>query len=160
MTGTKTFRTVWALTIGIAIALVAACVVPAAAQGWHYRGGWGSGLLMGIPLRALNLTPDQQTQVKSILSSSHSANRSIIQQLRQAQSDLADKLLASPTVDVSSQLALINGLRSQLLQNSATTTAQVLGVLTPDQLSKATQIRSQLKQLRSQIQQLLVPSTP
>ncbi len=157
MTGTKRSRTVWYLTM--TVALLAVSVAPASAQGWrHHGGGWGDGPLLGVPLRTLNLTADQWSQVKSILSSSHSANRSIIQQLRQAQSDLADKLLASPTVDVSSQLALINGLRSQLLQNSATATAQVLGVLTPDQLAKAAQVRSQLKQLRSQFHQLLAPS--
>jgi Spy/CpxP family protein refolding chaperone len=158
MTGSRTSRIV--LSFITAVAFLAAGVASAGAQGWHHRGGWGDGLLLGIPLRALNLTPDQQTQLKSILSSSRTANRSIIQQLRQAQSDLADKLLASPSADVSSQLALINGLRTQLLQNSTTTTAQVLGVLTPDQLTKATQIRSQLKQLRTQIQQLLAPSSP
>jgi Spy/CpxP family protein refolding chaperone len=158
MTETKISRIVWYLMM--AVALLAAGVAPAQAQGWHHRGGWGDGLLLGIPLRALNLTPDQQTQLKSILSSSRTANRSIIQQLRQAQSDLADKLLASPSADVSSQLAFINGLRSQLLSNSAATTAQVLGVLTPDQLTKAAQVRSQLKQYRTQIQQLLAPSSP
>lgn len=158
MTGTKRSRSVSYLMV--VVALLAASVAPASAQGWRHGGGFGDGLLMGIPLRALNLTPDQQSQVKSILSSSRAANRSIIQQLRQAQSGLADKLLASPTADVSSQLGLINGLRSQLLQNSATATTQVLGVLTPDQLAKAAQIRSQLKQLRAQFQQLLAPASP
>jgi Spy/CpxP family protein refolding chaperone len=156
MTGTKRSKRMWYLMS--VVALLAVSVAPADAQGWRHWGG--DGLLMGIPLRALNLTPDQQTQVKSILSSSRAANRSIIQQLRQAQSDLADKLLASPSADVSSQLTLIIGLRTQLAQNSATTVAQVLGVLTSDQLTKAAQVRSQLKQLRTQYQQLLAPASP
>jgi Spy/CpxP family protein refolding chaperone len=156
MTGSKTFRIAWSFMA--AVALLGAAVGPAEAQAWRHRGGWGDGLLMGIPLRALSLTADQQTRVKSILSASRTANRPIIQQLRQAQSELADKLLASPSADVSAQLAAINGFRTQLLQNSSATTAQVLGVLTPDQLAKAAQVRSELKQLRTQIQQILAPS--
>ena len=89
------------------------------------RDGWGSGLRLGVPLHSLNLTPDQWTQVKAIPSSSRSTNRPIIQSLRQTQTDLGDQLLASPSADVSAKLALINGFRSQLLANSAATTAQV-----------------------------------
>jgi Spy/CpxP family protein refolding chaperone len=157
MTVTRTSRIVWSfVTVGV---LLAVAVGPAEAQARRHWGGWGDGLLLGIPLRALSLTPDQQTQVKSILSASRTTSRPIIQQLRQAQSALADKLLASPSADVSAQLAAINGFRTQLLQNSSATTAQVLGVLTPDQLAKAAQVRSQLKQLRTQIQQILAPNS-
>jgi len=67
---------------------------------------------------------------------------------------LGDALLASPTADVSAQIATINGLRGQLLQNRAQTTAQVLAMLNPDQLSKAAQIRTQKAQLREQMRQL------
>ncbi len=161
---TRKRHVMWSLITGVLLLVTWLVPVGAQAQGpSHGRGprdGWGSGLMLGVPLHSLNLTPDQWTQVKSFLSSSRSTNRPIIQSLRQAQSDLGDQLLASPSADVSAKLALINGFRSQLLANSAATTAQVLGVLTPDQLTKAAQIRSQLKQLRAQTRQLLAPTSP
>ena len=154
----------WSLIAGMLLLVTWFAPGGAQADGPSYgngpRGPWGSGgSMLGVPLHSLNLTPDQWTQVKSILSSSRSTNRSIIQALRQAQSDLGDQLLASPSANVATQLALINGYRSQLLANSTATTAQVLAVLTPDQLTKAAQTRSQLKQLRTQMRQLLAPSS-
>ena len=161
MTIARTSRAVW--TVIFAGVLLAAAVVPAAAQPrgqMFHGGGWGGGLMLGIPLRSLDLTPDQQASIRSILSSSRTTVRPIIQQLWQARRALADQLVASPSADVSAQLALINGLRSQLLQNSTQTTVQVLGVLTPEQLAKAAQVRAQLQQLRGQMRQLLSPSQP
>ena len=142
-------------------AFLAATVGSANAQGWgHGGGGPDGGVRLGVPLRALNLTADQQTQATSILTSAHSAARPIAQQLRQARSALADAMLASPTADVSAQLTAINGLQGQLLQNRVQTTAQLLGILTPDQLAHAAQVRAQLSQLRGQMRQLVAPPRP
>ena len=68
--------------------------------------------------------------------------------------------MASPSADVSAQLTVINGLRSQLLQNRVQTMAQVLAILTPDQLAQAVQLKAQLSQLRTQMRQLLGPTPP
>jgi Spy/CpxP family protein refolding chaperone len=154
----QTSRIIWGLVAGALVLLTTAG--RGEAQDWGLRGHGGGGPLLGVPLRSLNLTPDQQTQVRSILSASFTTARPLFQQLRQTESVMADALLASPTADVSAQLATINGLRSQLLQNRAQTTAQVLGVLTPDQLARAAQIRAQLNQLRGQMRQLLGPGGP
>src|SRR5690242_4153986 len=62
-------------------------------RGRGSKGGWGAGLMLGVPLHTLNLTPDQQTQVKSILSTYREAARPIVQQLWQIQSGLGDRLL-------------------------------------------------------------------
>ena len=156
MSGTTTSRLVWGFIT--AVALLAVCAQPAGAQ-WRGRGGgWDGGLMLGVPLRALNLTADQQAQVQSILSSHRTSTRPIVQQLMQAQNALTDTLLASPSADVSSQLAVISGLRSQLLQGRAQATAQVLGVLTPDQRTQAVQIKAQMTQLRTQMRQLVAPT--
>ena len=141
-----------------AIVLIAVGAGPASAHG--SRGGWGGGPMLGVPLQALNLTTDQRTQVMTIMSNARGTAQPLMQQLQQARSSLADALLASPSADVSAQLQTINGLRSQLLQTRAQTTAQVLAVLTPDQLAQAAQIRAQLAQLRSQRRQLLSPAQP
>ena len=159
MTRSRHFRTmVGALILGAAI--LAASVGLVSAQGWGRGGGHEGGLRLGVPLRALNLTPDQQAQVQTIVASSRATARPIAQQLRQAESALADALLASPAGDVSAQLTAINGLRAQLLQSRVQTTSQILGVLRPDQLSQAAQVRAQLKQLRGQMHQLMAPTQP
>jgi Spy/CpxP family protein refolding chaperone len=145
-----------AKVIGVAMGMVLLAGAAGAAHA-ERRGPQGAGLMLGVPLHSLNLTADQQTQIRSLLSASHAANRPILTQLRQAQSSLADTLLASPSADVSAQLSTINGLRAQLLQNGARTTQQLLGVLNQDQLAKAAQVKGQLSQLRAQMHQLMAP---
>jgi Spy/CpxP family protein refolding chaperone len=160
MKATTMFRIFSSLMV--AGALSTATIAPAWAE-WHGAGGpggVGGGLMLGVPLRSLNLTADQQSQIRSILSASRSANLPVFDQLRQAQNALSDALIASPTADVSSQIAAISGLRSQLLQSGVKTTQQMLAVLTPAQLSQALQVKAQLSQLRAQIRQLVAPSNP
>jgi Spy/CpxP family protein refolding chaperone len=153
-------RIIWGAVAGLA--LLAATTGAGEAQ---ERGGrWGrgeGGPLLGVPLRSLNLTPDQQTQARTIFSTSFATARPLMHQLRDAEKALADALLAAPAGDVSAQIATINGLRGQLLQNRAQTTAQILAMLQPDQLSKAAQIRTQMGQLRGQMRQLMgAPAQP
>ena len=159
-------RMMWSTVTGVL--LLAAWAVPVGAQadgpshGRGPRGGWGGGLMLGVPLHSLNLTPDQQTQAQSILSTYRSSARPIIQQLRQAQSGLGDRLLAPgqlPAADLQSQLQQIGQLRTQLLQLSAQATLEVRSLLTPDQLSAAAQTKDKLRDLRSQMRQLLAPGS-
>ncbi len=145
--------------------LVAAWVLPPAAHAQGpaaraWRGGWGSGLMLGVPVRSLNLTPDQQNQVRPILSAYRSSARPIIQQLRQAQRSLADHLLAPGQLqgaDLQPQLQQISQLRAQLLQLSAQATMDIRNLLTSDQLASAAQTKDKLRDLRSQMHQLLAP---
>jgi Spy/CpxP family protein refolding chaperone len=143
-------------------ALLAMTVGSASAQDWGQGGGgWhGGGSRMGVPLRALNLTPDQETQVQAILTNARATARPIAMQLRQAQSTLGDTLLASPAADVSGQVTAINGLQAQLFQNRVQTRAQVLALLKPEQLARAAQIKSEMSQLRGQMRQLMTPAQP
>ena len=159
-------RMMWSAVTGVL--LLAAWVVPVGAQadgpfhGRGPRGGWGGGLMLGVPLHSLNLTPDQQTQAQSILSTYRSSARPIIQQLRQAQGGLGDKLLAPgqlQAADLQSQLQQISQLRTQLLQLSAQATLEVRSLLTPDQLSAAAQTKDKLRDLRAQMRQLLAPGS-
>jgi Spy/CpxP family protein refolding chaperone len=157
----QTSRIIWGAVAGLALLAATTGQGEAREHGRWGHGGWGGGPLLGVPLKALNLTPEQQTQAHSIFSASFATARPLMQQLRQAQQALGDTLLASPTADVSAQIATINGLRGQLLQNRAQTTAQVLAMLDPDQLSKAAQIRTQMGQLRGQMHQLMgAPTQP
>jgi Spy/CpxP family protein refolding chaperone len=131
-------------------------------RGRGLQGGWGAGLMLGVPIYSLNLTPDQQTQVKSILSTYRDSARPIIQQLRQTQSGLSDKLLAAGQVqsaDLQAQLQQISQFRSQLLQLSAQAALDVRNLLTPDQLAAAAQTKGKLQDLRSQMRQLMAPGS-
>ena len=161
MTGTKT-RAMW--SVGLAATLLCAALAPAgaAAQGWG-RGRGGEGLMLPALLRSANLTPDQETRMHDILKARRTAARPIVQSLRQAQQDLADRLLANGTVamaDVQPQLDRINQLRGQLLQNSAQATLDIRAILTPDQVAKAADTKDKLRQLRQQTRQLLSPTEP
>ena len=156
-------RIIWGAVA--AVALLAATTGRGEAQEGRWGrggGGWGGGPLLGVPLKALNLTPDQQTQAHSIFANSFATARPLMQQLRDAQKALGDTLVATPTADVSGQVAAINGLRGQLLQNRTQTTQQILAMLNPDQLTKAAQIRTQKEQLRGQMRQLMMgaPAQP
>src|SRR3972149_326856 len=98
---------------------------PAAAQGMGpgMGHGWGrdSGLALPFLIRAVNLTPEQDTRVRAILSSHRTATRSTMEQLRKAQEELADKLITPGQVqaaDVQPQLPQIGQLPGQLPQNS------------------------------------------
>ena len=154
-------RIIWGTVAGLALVAATTGVGDAQERGHWRRGGSGDGPLLGVPLKSLNLTPDQQTQARAIFSASFATARPLMQQLRDAQKALGDTLVATPTADVSGQIATINGLRGQLLQNRAQTTAQILAMLSPDQLSKAAQIRAQKEQLRGQMRQLMeTPAQP
>ena len=137
---------------------------PAAGQGMGPdmgRGGpWGrdGGLALPFLIRSADLTPEQETRVRAILSGHRTAMRNALEQLRRAQDELADKLLSAGPVqntDLQPQLQQIGQLREQLLQDSAQIALEVRAVLTPDQLAKAGQVKARMKQLQSEMHQLL-----
>ena len=112
---------------------------------------------------AVKLTPERDARVREILSARRTAARSTLEQLRQAQQELADRLLAPGEVqaaDIQPQLQQIGQLREQLLQGSAQVALEVRAVLTPEQLARAVQVRTRLQQLRGEMRQLFEPARP
>jgi Spy/CpxP family protein refolding chaperone len=86
-----------------------------------------------------------------------------MEQLRRAQEELADKLIAPGQVqvaDVQPQLQQIGQLREQLLQNSAQIALDVRAILTPEQLAKAGQVKTRMQQLRVEMRQLFEQARP
>ncbi|HTI54609.1 MAG TPA: periplasmic heavy metal sensor [Verrucomicrobiae bacterium] len=125
-------------------------------------GGRGDGELW-LMIRAANLTPEQQTRVRAILSAHRATARPLIEQLRQAQRELGDKLLAPgplQAADLQPQLQRIGQLRDQLAQDSAGAALEVRAVLTPEQLARVAQTRERLRQLREEMRQLMQPARP
>jgi Spy/CpxP family protein refolding chaperone len=149
--------------------LVALSAAPALAQGpghesssMRWSGGRGDGELW-LMMRAANLTPEQQTRVRAILSAHRATARPLIEQLRQAQQELGGKLLAPGPVqaaDLQPQLQRIGQLRDQLAQDSAGAALEVRAVLTPEQLARVAQTKERLRQLREEMRQLMQPPRP
>ena len=165
MTNTKR-RVLW----GIIAALLLATPIglPGAdaqdpAPGKPSKSRWGDGLVLGIPLGAMNLTPEQDKRVSGTLSAYRASTAPLIRQLRQAQSALADKLLAQgqlQALDLQPELQQITQLRTQLLELSAQAMVEIRSALTPAQIAAGAQVRARLGQLRSEMRQLLEPGKP
>lgn len=147
------------------VALMSAWAPAHAQMSGHWRGAGGGdgGTMLPLMLRTANLTPDQQTRVREILSAHRTASQPVVAQLRQAQNDLADKLFAPGPVqeaDLQPQLQKIVRLREQLLLESAKTVLEVRALLTSDQLGKAGQAKDRLRQLQGEMRQLFQSTKP
>jgi chorismate-pyruvate lyase len=100
--------------------------------------------------------------VTAILSKYRGSVRPLIQDLRVAQGGLSDRLLAPgqlQATDVQAQLQQMSQLRTQLLQLSAQAALDVRNLLNPDQLAAAAQTKAKLKDLRSQMRELMAPGS-
>lgn len=157
MTISHVRRALGALVLALAIGAPATAL--ASSQGLtDARGGLVSGRTLPILLRSAHLTPDQRTQVQAILAARRPGIRALIREVQQAQDELADRLLGPGALqmnDVQPQLAKIGKVRDRLLQESAQITIEIRGVLTPEQIARAGLTKDKLRQLRSEVQQLL-----
>ncbi len=142
--------------------LVAVAMVPVllwGATAFAHDGGLqgrGGGRDLAI-LRAVGLSEAQKTQIRQIFANHRTQLQSLHQQLRTAERQLRDRLFG-PNPPGATDLAPVNQLREQLAQERLQIALEVRGVLTPDQLARAAQIRQQLDQLHQQERSLLTPS--
>jgi periplasmic protein CpxP/Spy len=142
------------LTAAAGISIATAADAPAAAApaapgphgphgGWHHHHHHGAGMM----LRKLNLTPEQQASVKTIMASAGPQMKSIFQEmhansLKLRQTQPTDGNYAA----VVSQVTQANGsLHSQMITQREAVRAQIFKVLTPAQ-------QTQLKTLQTQMQ--------
>ncbi len=144
----------------LALALVAAGLFASGSAGAQSSGRKGGGAADGVlPLmvRSANLTPEQDAKVKELVATRRAAARALTQQLRQAEDDLAEKLLAPGSVhiaDVQPQLQRIAQLRDQLMRDSTQAALDIRALLTPEQLARASQTNTRLRQLQREMRQL------
>jgi len=120
-------------------------------------GGGGGGSLLPLMMRSANLTPEQDTKVKELVVARRTAARALSQQLRQSEDELAEKLLAPGSVnmaDVQPQLQRIAQLREQILRDSTQAALDTRGLLTPEQLARAGQTNTRMRQLQREMRQL------
>jgi len=125
-----------------------------------FGGPGGRGGFLGGPrlLHALDLSPDQKQQVKAIWQAHRTTLAPLVANERTAREALADKLAAPGPVTTDDLTPLIQHeaqARTALMQARLSTVVEVRNVLTPAQIQKAATIRAGMKQLHTQMRQLL-----
>jgi len=123
-------------------------------------GGAGGGALLPLMIHSANLTPEQDAKVRELVAARGPATRSLMQQLRQAEDVLAERLLAPGNIqlaDVQPQLQRIAQLRDQVLRDSTQAALDIRALLTPEQLARAAQTNSRMRQLQREMRQLWQP---
>jgi Spy/CpxP family protein refolding chaperone len=156
----RTSRLAW---LGIvALSLWAAT---AYGQPHHGMGMMGSGRLMGdapgmmlpLVLKGLDLTAEQEKQVHDLIKGHRATFRTLFSELQVAHRDVADKLFAPGDVqadDLATQMQRVSQLREQLMQEGLKVALAVRGVLTPEQLAKAAELKDRLRALHAEMREL------
>ena len=146
------------LVIGIVFVL-GSVAVSVHAQEMRHHGRGGS---LFVLMRAAQLTPDQKTQVHSIMQANRSTFRDIFSQLGPLRQKLNSQLFSTGTADPT-LLNQINSLRGQLEQARLNVFQQVWQLLNSTQQSQVASVYSQVQasnaQRRSMWQSLQQPPT-
>ncbi|MGD0499415.1 MAG: Spy/CpxP family protein refolding chaperone [Bryobacteraceae bacterium] len=138
-----TFAAVAALAAGLAYAQTSTAPQTGQTPG-------RAGLLAGVRqrvLKSLDLTADQQAQIKAILQGANQAAQPIRQQLQQNQQAIAAAVKANNVAQIQQLATVAGGLQSQLVVIRATARAKFYAVLTPDQQTKLEDALQKVKQL-------------
>ncbi len=162
----------WARSVLAASFILSATVMaagPAAGQAPMLMRGRGpmrgleDGLRLPLLLQGARLTPDQEAQVQTIVNTHRATTRPLIDQLRQAQDELTDKLIGPGAVqaaDLQPSLQRIAQLRDQLLQERVRIGLEVRAILTTAQLGQAAQAKDRLRAWTTGMRQLMQPASP
>jgi len=155
-------RTSVILAMGLALGLFGAT---ASAQprrgmdmGWGGAGAEGGPMMLHLLLRGAGLTEAQQAQVRQILAAHRPQFRAIRGQIWTLQRQLADALYAPGVVkpeDLAPLTQQVARLRDQLTQEALQTALEVRAVLTPEQLTKVSELRQRLRELRMEMRKLM-----
>jgi Spy/CpxP family protein refolding chaperone len=146
--------TLMAAAAGISIATAADTVAPAAPaapgpHAWHHHHG------AGRLLAKLNLTPQQQAAVKTIMANAGPQMKSIHQEMRANSMKLHQ---TQPTdasyASVVAQVTQANGsLHSQMITQRESVRAQIFKVLTPEQQTQLVALQAQMRaQMQARMQ--------
>jgi len=131
----------------------------ACAQG-PWRGGMGRDGFDTLPLliHSAGLSESQQAQVRQIIGNHRTQLRALREQLRAAETQLGDKLVAMTPVtgaDLAPLTQQVNQARSNLAHEWTQVVMEIRGILKPEQLAKAAQNRQKLNQLREEMRTVL-----
>ena len=142
----KHFGIIAALIIVLGVGL---WVLPSFAQMRHGRGGGAGGPNLFFLMRAANLTPDQKTQVHTLLQNSRANSKQIFSQLMPLRQQLNTSLYSTGTADPN-LISQVNGLENQLQQERYSVFQQVWSLLDSTQKNQVTTLYSQMAANRAQ----------
>jgi len=156
--------------VGTILVAVCVCTLPSYAQS-HPKPheplggvtGDGTGMALPLLLRGAKLTPDQKAQVQQIMTHHRVRFRDLFSKLRVSQDQMANKLFSPERLqeaDLAPQVQQVSQLRNQLAEEGLKVVLQIRDVLTPEQLAKASQLKSQMESLHSQMRNLWGPDRP
>lgn len=156
----KKWGIVWVGLVAVILWSAAVYGEPPWGKGRHPGGMRGEGTEMMLPmlLRGADLTAEQKAQVGKIMAAHRPTFQSLSKQLRAAQEEMADKLLGPGEMraeDLTPLAQRVAQLREQLAQEGIKVALEVRGMLTPDQLAKATQVRKRMRELRGEMRSLM-----
>ena len=122
------------------------------------------GLALPALLQGVGLTDDQKKQVQDILKTNRATLFPLFGQLRAANQALADKLISTGPLtknDLQPLMDQVMKVRGDIMSHGLDVALQVRGLLTQDQLTKAVEVKTKMRDLRNQMRQLLgEPETP
>jgi periplasmic protein CpxP/Spy len=123
------------------------------------RGGSHRGSFMSpFMLRSLGLTDAQRAQVRQIVANHRPRFHELNRDLRDTRLQLSDRLVAPGAVQPGELAPLtqrIGQLREQLSAESLQVALEIRSILTPDQLTKAADVRRRMQELRKEMRQLV-----
>jgi Spy/CpxP family protein refolding chaperone len=146
----------------VALSLWAATVYahPHAGMGMMGPGrmmGDAPGMLLPLVLKGVDLTDAQEKQVQEIMAAHRATFRTLFSELQTAHKDVADKLFVTGDVraeDLTAQMQRVAQLREQLMQEGLKVALEVRGLLTPEQLAKAAELKERLRELHTEMRGL------
>jgi len=109
-------------------------------------------------IHSAGLSESQQAQVRQIIGNHRTQLRALREQLRAAETQLGDKLVAMTPVtgaDLAPLTQQVNQARSNLAHEWTQVVMEIRGILRPEQLAKAAQNRQKLNQLREEMRTVL-----
>jgi len=128
-----------------------------AMMGPRHLMGDAPGMMLPLVLKGVDLTAEQEKNVHDIMTAHRATLRNLFRELQVAHKDVADKLFAPGNVqadDVATQTQRVAQLREQLMQEGLTVALEVRGVLTPEQLAKAAEIKDRMRALHTEMREL------
>jgi periplasmic protein CpxP/Spy len=118
---------------------------------------------IALILQGVDLSAEQQAEVKSIMDSHRQVIEPLREQLHVAHQQLMSKLLSSGQVTVSELTPLeqqSGQVEQQIHQEMLKAAVEVRAVLTPDQLAKAAQINQKMDQIHGEMHDLMASHAP
>ncbi|MGH8071800.1 MAG: Spy/CpxP family protein refolding chaperone [Candidatus Entotheonellia bacterium] len=146
----------------VALSLWAATVYahPRAGMGMMGPGhmmGDAPGMLLPLVLKGVDLTDEQEKQVHEIMAARRATFRTLFSELQTAHKDVADTLFAPGDVraeDLTVQMQRVAQLHEQLMQEGLKVALEVRGLLTPEQLVKAAELKERMRELHTEMRGL------